>query len=40
MTTLCDCPQSNAFEWRFRLLGTDVSVKFWFWLVILILGGE
>jgi stage IV sporulation protein FB len=40
MTTLVDCPQSNAFEWRFRLFGTDVSVKIWFWIVLLVLGGE
>lgn len=42
MTTLVDCPQSRQAEWRFRLFGVDVTVKFWFWIstVFLAVGRE
>jgi stage IV sporulation protein FB len=37
MNVLVECPQSSAGEWRFRLLGTDVRVKFWFWVLVCML---
>jgi len=40
MTTLCDCPRSGLGQWSFRLFGTPVRVKFWFWLALLILGSD
>lgn len=40
MTTLVDCPQSRGGEWRFSLFDVPVRVKFWFWVAVLILGGE
>src|SRR5215469_750789 len=40
MATVVDCPQSNRAQWSFRLFGTPVRVKFWFWLTLLILGAE
>lgn len=39
MTTLVDCPQSDRGTWSFRLFGTEVHVKIWFWFTILLLGG-
>jgi Zn-dependent protease len=39
MNVLVDCPQSTAGEWRFRLFGVQVGVKFWFWISTLILCG-
>ncbi len=27
-------------EWRFRIFDTSVRVKIWFWIVILLIGGE
>ncbi len=32
MTTLVDCPESQRGTWTFRLLGTRVRVKAWFWI--------
>jgi len=40
VATLVCCPQSSRGEWRFRLFGVFVRVKFWFWITILILGGD
>ena len=40
MTTLVDCPQSNLGQWNFRLFGTPVRVKFWFWVTLLILASD
>jgi len=40
MTTLVDCPQSRGGEWTFSLFGVPVRVKFWFWIAVLLLGGE
>lgn len=40
MPTLVDCPDSRAGEWRFRIFDTPVRVKIWFWIVILLIGGE
>ncbi len=40
MTTLIDCPGSGFGEWRFRLFDVPVRVSIWFWIVILIVGGE
>ncbi|MGO9260504.1 MAG: site-2 protease family protein [Bryobacteraceae bacterium] len=40
MTTICDCPQSDRAQWSFRLFGTPVRVKFWFWVALLILGSD
>src|SRR5579871_969500 len=40
MTTLVDCPQSHRGEWTFHLFGTPVHVKVWFWISILLLGGN
>ncbi|SPE39648.1 Peptidase M50 [Candidatus Sulfopaludibacter sp. SbA3] len=40
MTTLCDCPDSGIGEWRFRLFGIPVRVTVWFWIAILLIGGE
>ena len=40
MTTLVDCPQSDRAQWSFRLFGTPVRVKFWFWIALVILCGE
>ena len=37
MTTLVDCPQSDRGQWSFRLFGTPVRVKFWFWITLLII---
>jgi stage IV sporulation protein FB len=39
MNVIVDCPQSNAGEWRFRLFGTDVRVKFWFWIAVALMCG-
>jgi stage IV sporulation protein FB len=35
-----DEPGLTRFDWRFRLLGTDVRVHPLFWIVILLLGGD
>ena len=40
MRTLCDCPEGTRFEWRFLLFNTPVRVKVWFWITVLMLGGE
>jgi membrane-associated protease RseP (regulator of RpoE activity) len=40
MPILTDCPDSRAGQWSFRLFGVNVYVKFWFWVTILILGGN
>ena len=40
MTTLVDCPESRAGEWRFHMFDTPVRVKIWFWITILLIGGE
>jgi Zn-dependent protease len=40
VTTIVDCPQSDRATWRFRLFGTSVRVKFWFWIALLILGSD
>ncbi|MBZ5618596.1 MAG: hypothetical protein LAQ69_07720 [Acidobacteriia bacterium] len=40
MTTLIDCPQSSRGQWSFRLFGVPVHVKFWFWITVVILGGN
>jgi membrane-associated protease RseP (regulator of RpoE activity) len=40
VTTLVDCPVSSAGEWRFHIFDTPVRVKIWFWIAILLLGGE
>jgi Zn-dependent protease len=40
VTTIVDCPQSDRGQWSFRLFGTSVRVKFWFWIVLLILGSD
>jgi stage IV sporulation protein FB len=39
MFSLSD-PGNTRFDWRFRLLGTDVRVHPFFWLAILLLGGD
>ncbi len=40
MTTLVDSPDYWFGEWHFRIFGVPVRVTLWFWLVILIIGGE
>ncbi|MDR3703088.1 MAG: site-2 protease family protein [Candidatus Sulfopaludibacter sp.] len=40
MTTLVDSPDSWFGEWHFRIFGIPVRVTLWFWLVILLIGGE
>jgi Zn-dependent protease len=40
MTTLVDCPESRSGEWAFRLFGIRVRVKFWFWIVAVLLGAN
>lgn len=40
MTTLVDCPRSDRVQWSFRLFGTPVRVKFWFWITMLIMGSS
>jgi Zn-dependent protease len=40
MTTICDCPQSDRAQWSFRLFGTSVRVKFWFWITLLIAASD
>ena len=40
MPTLTDCPQSNAGQWSFRLLGVPVRVKVWFWAACLLTGAN
>src|SRR5215470_4636783 len=40
MTPILDCMDSRRGEWRFRLFGTTVRVQLWFWLAILMLGGD
>jgi hypothetical protein len=40
MPTLVDCPKSNHARWSFRLFGTPVRVKFWFWISLLTLGSS
>ena len=40
MTTLVDCPDSTAGEWSFHIFDIPVRVKIWFWISILIIGGE
>jgi len=37
MNVLIDCPQSRIGEWRFRLFGTRVAVKLWFWVAVVLL---
>src|SRR5215831_1147997 len=37
MNVLIECPQSRAGEWRFRLFGVPVAVKFWFWVAAVLL---
>ncbi len=37
MPTIVDCPQSGRGQWSFRLFGTPVRVKFWFWIALLLL---
>ena len=36
MNILVDCPKSSVAEWRFSLLGSEVRVKFWFWLAVVL----
>jgi len=40
VTTLVDCPDPWFGEWHFGIFGVPVRVTVWFWVVILILGGE
>ena len=40
MTTLVDCPDNRLGDWSFRIFNTPVRVKIWFWIVILLIGGE
>ncbi len=40
MTTLIDCPNTRIGEFRFRLFDVPVRVTIWFWIIILIIGGE
>ena len=40
MTTLVDCPDSRIGEWRFYLFGVPVRVTIWFWIIMLLIGGE
>lgn len=40
MTTLVDCPRSDRAQWTFRLFGTPVRVKLWFWITMLIMGSS
>ena len=40
MTTLVDCPESDRGQWSFRLFGTRVRVKPWFWITLLLLGAN
>jgi hypothetical protein len=40
VTTLVDCPESRAGEWNFHVFDIPVRVKIWFWIVILLIGGE
>jgi stage IV sporulation protein FB len=37
MNVLIECPQSRAGEWRFRLFGVPVAVKFWFWVAAVVM---
>ena len=39
MNVMVDCPQGNAGEWRFSLFGTEVRVKFWFWIAVAVMCG-
>ncbi len=39
MNVIVDCPRSSVAEWRFRLFGADVRVKFWFWISTVLLCG-
>src|SRR5260370_41332090 len=39
MNVIVDCPQSNAGEWRFRLFSSDVRVKIWFWIAVVLTCG-
>jgi stage IV sporulation protein FB len=40
VTTIVDCPQSDRGQWSFRLFGTPVAVKFWFWIALLLLNSD
>jgi membrane-associated protease RseP (regulator of RpoE activity) len=40
MRNLVDCPGSQRGQWNFSLWGVPVHVQFWFWLSVLIIGGE
>jgi stage IV sporulation protein FB len=40
MRNLVDCPDSQRGQWNFSLWGVPVHVKLWFWLSVLIMGGE
>ena len=39
MFNLCE-PGHTRFDWCFRLFGTDVRVHPFFWIAILLLGGD
>jgi Zn-dependent protease len=40
MRTLVDCPESSRGDWNFRLFGIPVTIKLWFWIAMLLAGGE
>jgi membrane-associated protease RseP (regulator of RpoE activity) len=40
LTTLVDSPDRWFGEWHFRILDVPVRVTLWFWLLVLIIGGE
>jgi stage IV sporulation protein FB len=40
VTTLVDSPDRWFGEWHFRIFDVPVRVTLWFWLIILIIGGE
>lgn len=39
MNILVDCPKSTVAEWRFSLFSSEVRVKFWFWLAVVLTCG-
>ena len=40
MRTFLDCSGSSRGDLNFRLFGIPVTIKFWFWIAMLLMGGE
>jgi stage IV sporulation protein FB len=40
VNTIIDCPENRFLDWDFHILDVPVRVKIWFWVVILLIGGE